>query len=227
MIQRLATLAVALLGASAVMVVSIIATYWVGWLHNPAGSIDAYLRHQMGLYAGVLSVLSWLVILAALRSGPKLFGLCMPAGSDWLVLFPGVVLGGLSGGAWTYAVSLTSSELLHERSLIEIAIAMALPVAAEVLFRGLAHGTLAERFPTQRAGGPWFLSWPVLISSLLYALWTSLPFLPFFDRDASLTFAGAILFGISSGMARERSESLLPCVILHWSCVLMLAFLSF
>jgi hypothetical protein len=36
-----------------------------------------------------------------------------------------------------------------------------------------------------------------------------------------VTFAAALLFGISAGMARERSESLLPCLILHWSCLLM------
>jgi hypothetical protein len=35
-----------------------------------------------------------------------------------------------------------------------------------------------------------------------------------------LTFGAALLFGISSGMARERSESLLPCLILHWTCLL-------
>lgn len=226
MMQRLATLAVALLGTSAVMVASIMATYLVGWLHDPAGSIEGYFRNQAGAYVGVLSALSWLATLAALRSGPKLYGLCMPAGFDWLVLFPGALLGGLAGGGWIFATPLTSFQLFRERALIEIAIAMAFPVAAEVLFRGLAHGTLAERFPTQRAGGPWFLSWPVLISSALYALWTQLPFLPFFYRDDSLTFAGAILFGISSGMARERSESLLPCVILHWSCVLMLVLAS-
>ena len=42
----------------------------------------------------------------------------------------------------------------------------------------------------------------------------------------ALTFAGALLFGVSSGMARERSESLLPCLILHWSCLVMLVVIS-
>jgi membrane protease YdiL (CAAX protease family) len=96
-----------------------------------------------------------------------------------------------------------------------------LPITAEVLFRGLAHGTLAQRFRTQHTGGPWFLSWPVFISSILYALWSLPPFLPFFSDGAGVTFAAALLFGISSGMARERSESLLPCLVLHWLCLLM------
>ena len=126
-----------------------------------------------------------------------------------------------------------------------LAIAVCFPVVAEVLFRGLMHGTLAQRFPTQRHGGPWFLSLPVLISSTLYALWSLLPFLPFFPRGAALTHAvfvlfgigsgmpvvlmyvGALLFGISSGMARERSESLLPCLILHWACLLLFLMMSF
>jgi hypothetical protein len=41
-----------------------------------------------------------------------------------------------------------------------------------------------------------------------------------------LTFAAALLFGISSGMARERSESILPCLLMHWTCLLVLALTS-
>jgi len=91
-----------------------------------------------------------------------------------------------------------------------------------VLFRGLVHGRLAQYFSTMHTDGRWFVSWPVFISSLLYASFSALPFLPFFHRGVALTFAGALLFGLSSGMARERSESLVPCLILHWSCLFML-----
>jgi hypothetical protein len=42
--------------------------------------------------------------------------------------------------------------------------------AAEVWFRGLAHGLLALDFPVQRAGGPWFLSRAALVSAAAYAL---------------------------------------------------------
>ena len=123
------------------------------------------------------------------------------------------------GGAWIFETSVTWSQIFSNHDWADLVIALAFPVVAEVLFRGLAHGTLAERFRTQHSGGPWFVSWPVLISSLLYALWSLPHFNPFFTGGVALTFGAALLFGISSGMARERSESLLPCVILHWACL--------
>jgi hypothetical protein len=212
--EVLSALGIAILGSAAVMVGSITATYLQGLLRDPAGSIEGYFSNQTGTYAAVLSVLTAVLFLAAVRSGRKLFGLCMPAGFGWLALLPGALLGGLLGGAWILAIP--------EPGWIEIAVAASYPITAEVLFRGLVHGTLAERFRIQHAGGPWFLSWPVVISSVLYALWSSLPFLPFFSLGVGLTFAAALLFGISSGIARERSESLLPCLILHGACLLLL-----
>jgi Type II CAAX prenyl endopeptidase Rce1-like len=220
--QRLGVLALVLLGTTAVMLGSILATFFLGWLGDPTGSINGYFRTQAGIYAGVLSALSGVLTLAALRSGPKLFGLRLPVGFDWLALFPGALLGGLAGGAWIFAGPVTGSQILLKHHWTELAIAIGFPIAAEVLFRGLAHGMLAQRFPTQQCGGRWFLSWPILISSTLYALWSLPPFLPFFSGGVGVTFAAALLFGISSGIARERSESLLPCLILHWSCLLML-----
>lgn len=221
--QRLRALAVVLLGTTSVMAGSMIATYFLGWLDGPAGSIKGYFRTQVGTYAAVLSALSAVFAIGALRRGPKLFGLCMPAGFDWLVLFPGALLGGVAGGIWIFAASVTRSQPFLQRHWTELAVAISFPIVAEVLFRGIAHGALAQRFPTQHAGGRWFLSWPVFISSVLYALWSLPPFLPFFSYGVELTFAGALLFGISSGMARERSESLLPCLLLHWACLPLLA----
>jgi Type II CAAX prenyl endopeptidase Rce1-like len=243
--QRLATLAVALLENTAVMMGSIGAIYLLGWLRDPAGSIEGYFLNQAGIYAGVLIAFTGVLAVATLKSGPKLFGLSMPTGLDWLVLLPGALLGGLAGGAWIFTAPLVDSHALLESPWTGLAIAVGFPVVAEVLFRGLMHGTLAQRYPIQRHGGPWFLSWPILISSTLYALWSLLPFLPFFPRGVGLTYAGvalfgissgmpvvltyagALLFGISSGMARERSESLLPCLILHWFCLLLFLMMSF
>jgi membrane protease YdiL (CAAX protease family) len=220
--QRLGALWFAVLETAALMVGPLAATYFFGWLHNPAGSIEGYLRNHAGIYAGALCALAGMLSVAAIRRRRKLLGLCMPVGFDWLVLLPGALLGALFGGAWILPAALTTFRAILELHWPYIASAIAFPVAAEVLFRGLVHGMLAQHFPTQHTDGRWFVSWPVFISSTLYASYSALPFLPFFNRTIGLTFAGALLFGISSGMARERSESLLPCLILHWSCLLML-----
>lgn len=224
--QRLRAAAIALLLTAGVMLGSMMATYLLGSLQDPAGTFESYFRNQAGTYAGVLIVLSALIALVALRSGPKICGLCVPSGFDWLMMLPGALVGGAAGGAWIYAPAVAGSQVWLGHPWTELAIAIGFPVAAELLFRGLLHGVLAQRFPIQRAGGPWFLSWPATISTVLYAPWSLLPFVPFFFYDAWLTFAAALLFGISASMVRERSESLLPCLIVHWFCLAMLMAMS-
>jgi membrane protease YdiL (CAAX protease family) len=220
--QRVGALCLAVLDATALVAGPLMAIYFLGWLHDPAVSIEAYLRNQAGIYAGALCALSGVLSAAAARRRRKLLGMCMPVGFDWLVLLPAALLGALVGGAWILPAPLTSVRGILELQWPYIASALGFPVAAEVVFRGFVHGMLAQYFSTQHSDGRWFVSWPVFISSALYACYTALPFLPFFDRGVGLTFAGALLFGISSGMARERSDSLLPCLILHWACLFML-----
>ena len=225
--QLLITLAIALAENAAIMLGAIVAVYLLGWVRDPAGSIESYFWRGAGVYAVALNGLFGAFVLAALRRGPKLFGLCMPTGLEWLFLLPGALAGGAAGGAWIYSTPVTISEAFLKYHWSTLAIAATFPIAAEGIFRGLMHGRLAQHFSTQHSGGHWIVSWPVLISSLLYALWSSLPFLPFFSDGVSLSFFGALFFGVSSGMARERSESLLPCLILHWSCLLLIVVMSF
>jgi len=221
-VQRISALCFAVLEAAALMLAPIAVTYLTGRLKDPAESIEGDLQKYMGIYAGALCALSGLLAVVAIRRRPKFLGLCMPAGVDWLVLLPGALLGALIGGAWILPDVLTNLRANLHLHWVYIASAIGFPIGAEVLFRGLVHGRLAQYFSTMHTDGRWFVSWPVFISSLLYASFSALPFLPFFHRGLALTFAGALLFGLSSGMARERSESLVPCLILHWSCLFML-----
>ena len=223
--QRLGAVALAILLTLGVMGGSIVVTFILGWLEDPGGTMESYFHDRKEIFLGVLMALSGALVLVAFRRGPRLFGLCQPTGFGWLLLFPGALLGGLTGGSWILVGSLWWSQPFARPAWVELAMAMGAPIAAEVLFRGTVHGIIAQSFRTQRNGGRWFLSWPVLLSSLLYSLWSLFPFLPFFGQGAALTFAASLLFGISNAMARERSESLLPCFILHWSCVIMLLIL--
>jgi len=223
--QRLGAVALAILLTLGVMGGSIVVTFILGWLEDPGGTMESYFHDRKEIFLGVLMALSGALVLVAFRRGPRLFGLCQPTGFGWLLLFPGALLGGLTGGSWILVGSLWWSQPFARPAWVEFAMAMGAPIAAEVLFRGTVHGIIAQSFRTQRNGGRWFLSWPVLLSSLLYSLWSLFPFLPFFGQGAALTFVASLLFGISNAMARERSESLLPCFILHWSCVIMLLIL--
>jgi membrane protease YdiL (CAAX protease family) len=143
---------------------------------------------------------------------------------DWLLLAPTALLGGILAGTWTYVAVVPSGGRLPHVSWNHFLIALALPIAAEVLFRGFIHGLLAQVFRTQTWGGGWFLSYPVMISTLLYALWSSMPLLPLYPARLTLKIVGTVLFGLSTGMARERSESLFPPIVLHLSAVALLVF---
>jgi membrane protease YdiL (CAAX protease family) len=102
--------------------------------------------------------------------------------------------------------------------------ALFLPLAAELLFRGVILGHLAARLPIQKSSGPWWNSWPNLISTALYAAASVLLFQSFSTGQLQISqwfliFGGAAIFGTASGIARERSESILSSVLVHWVCV--------
>jgi membrane protease YdiL (CAAX protease family) len=188
-------------------------------------------------FAGVLALLCAAFLLFAARRTPGLYGLRLPAGSDWWTLLPLALIGALAGGVWIpdpgRIAEMGRSVQVDWLALASLAV---LPAAAEVLFRGLAHGRLAWCFPIQRGGGRWFVSWPVIASSLFYAPWVLLPLFdatpPPFARFEGFAWcvplAGSLLFGIASGMARERSESLLAPILLHWiGALVLLAALPF
>jgi membrane protease YdiL (CAAX protease family) len=101
---------------------------------------------------------------------------------------------------------------------------VALSLAVELAFRGLIHGTLAKAFPIQCGSGPWRLSVPILASSVLYTACLASSCGTTWPPIASVAalagtggpLAGGFVFGVASGLARERSESVAASVLLHW-----------
>jgi hypothetical protein len=97
-----------------------------------------------------------------------------------------------------------------------------IPLGAELLFRSLAHGLLTQGARIQRIDSRWFLSWPLVGSSLLYTGFILIITLstdkalmqPPYWRLAQVLLSAA-LFGISAGMVRERSQSLFPAIFFH------------
>jgi membrane protease YdiL (CAAX protease family) len=92
-------------------------------------------------------------------------------------------------------------------------------------------GHLAARLPIQKSAGQWWNSWPTLISTALYAATSLILFMTIsrgeiFFTQWLLIVAGAAIFGIASGIARERSESVLASVLLHWLCAAALLLCS-
>ena len=108
-----------------------------------------------------------------------------------------------------------------------------LPFAAEYHFRSLLHGILAQKSRIQSCSSKYFISWPNLGTSLLYALFlTHLPLLrntPFNPLLISIQqwvfFVAAFFFSISLGFVRERSHSFLTPYLFHLISILLIAFL--
>ena len=97
-----------------------------------------------------------------------------------------------------------------------------MPLATELLFRSLAHGLLTQGARIQRNDSRWFLSWPLLGSTLLYVVFVVI--LTFSTNKALVqppywglaqVLLAAALFGISAGMVRERSQSLFPAILFN------------
>lgn len=176
------------------------------------------------LSAAGLAVL--VVLLTAGRRGRyRVFGLHWPEGRWWALLTPLVLTGGVGGGAWLLWPVSVAALLPHPGGMVSWISLLGFPLLAELAFRGLAHGALVHNFSVQHSEGRWFLSWPVAVSSLLYALWT-LPLLELTLAAAAwpqwllyMGPLGALICGLGLGVARERSGSLLVALALHYLAV--------
>jgi len=179
---------------------------------------------------GATAAAAGVLLLAAFKAlrRPGLFGIRRPAGWSWLWLSPAAVAGALLGGAWMPAVG-DPSTLLRPIQLLSWIL---LPLAAELGFRGLAQGSLMKRFRLRTVEGSWLPSWPTTLSALFFALWTAPLYLAGPATAAGnqpspiAPLCGALLLGLALGMARERAESLIGSLALHYlgvGCALVVA----
>jgi hypothetical protein len=211
-------------GTTAAMVALLVLTaYAVRLYWNPAQWLSgSQLNPLWSLpYTGfALSLLvvtgSALIIISYCR--PWQFGWIRPVGSQWWLILPLALLSGLAGGIWAPRMAIAEQGWLYALLLWGAGI----PLAAELLFRSLAHGLLSQGARIQRNDSRWFLSWPLLGSSLLYTGFIliltlatgKMPMQQSYWRLAQLLFS-ATMFGISAGMVRERSQSLFPAILFH------------
>ncbi|HXV80546.1 MAG TPA: CPBP family intramembrane glutamic endopeptidase [Candidatus Binatia bacterium] len=168
--------------------------------------------------AVILSLMSGVLFLSKVRQAPGLYGWRPPTGLDWLTMLPAALIGAAAGGIWIPG----SHQGLNSLNELTAYAFLLLPVTVEIVFRGLILGDLAWRLPIERSGGPWFVSWPAFISGVLYAS-MFLSFLIFTSDQIKIshwfvTLPAAVMFGTALGMARERSESIVAPILLHWLC---------
>jgi membrane protease YdiL (CAAX protease family) len=221
-LQRFFRIAGAALRSVDIMVAALASVFVLGLFGDPVALRSRLAPNLGGQFSVLLGALGAAVFLLRGVRAPGVHGLRRPAGVDWCFVLPFALVGALAGGVWIPAVHGASTLRWTEPLGV-----LALPLAAEVIFRGLFHGGLVTRFRMQRCGGPWFLSWPAIVSAVLYALWGALLQLPSIALARAMPWGtsawppllGAVVFGAAAGMARERSGSIVPPILLHWFCV--------
>ena len=208
--------------ASALLLSSL--TVLVGWAVAALGSArlpwtGAATVRELAVF-GATATAATILLLGAFKPQrrPGLFGLRWPAGWSWLWAAPAALAGALLGGAWMPSAGNPLS-LLGVMPLLSL---LLLPLAAEIGFRGLAQGLLMRRFEARSVEGSWLPSWPTLLSAVFFALWTAPLYLagPATAAGSHLSpvapLCGALVLGLAAGVARERAESLLAPLALHY-----------
>lgn len=170
---------------------------------------------EMAAAAAVGAVAAWAVTRQKSRGWLWLYGWRMPAGFDWLVLLPLVIVGALAGGAWL------PLDMPADRAGLGWILVAALLVApaVELCFRGLAHGVLILDHAVQAPSGRWFLSIPNLVVAVLHTAFTAgLSFLwiagPVWQAPEPWKWgawiAASLVTALALGAIRERSLSVWP-----------------
>ena len=187
---------------------------WIDGLSSPAFLNAPAFGFMFSLLIG-----AGISLLVIGRQHPWQFGWMLPCGNKWWWFLPLSVLSGFVGGIWIP----NGPAFIHlswgGRLIVAI---IGLPLAMELLFRGLAHGLLAQHARIQRVDTPWFVSWPALGSSFLYMGLILFLFMvnPSGIRPVSILsvltcLAGALVFGLTAAIVRERTHSVIPCLMLN------------
>jgi hypothetical protein len=197
------------------------------WFSSGAGQI-VWSQTDLLFYLGI-------VLLAALglalysRGHFWRFGLAGPIDRAWWFLLPVIVLAALAGGV---VIPWKDLRLLNTGLKTVYAVVL-VPVATELLFRGLAHGILAAGSRVQSCGNRMFLSYPAAAAALLYALFTTAlvlgpDLMPAAHQSMEVlrTFLAALGLGLMAGLVREKSHSLLPSILFQAVAVTVLVFVT-
>ncbi len=168
-------------------------------------------------FIAALATAATLSLLLIARCRPWQYGWIMPTGNKWWLVTPVAFLAATTGGVWSPS-GLAQAATWPANLWLYL---LGLPLAAEILFRSLAHGLLSQGARIQRNDTPWFASYPNIGSALMYAalvwtLWATGPDSPSpHNWQVVIVLTSATVFGICMGVVRERSQSIFPAILLH------------
>jgi len=155
------------------------------------------------------------------------FGIGIPHGNAWWIFLPVIVLTAMAKGVYLP----DSVFRLLNFNEIAIYVFITIPLASELLFRGLAHGILASGATVQSCNSRWLFSYPTIAAAILFAAFIPcITFLPeifkgtFQAQSVAETAFAAFAFGLANGVVRERSHSIFPAIVFHAIAITAMAF---
>ncbi len=218
----------ATLVAAAIAGAAFLSNYFLSsspWLTDTVAG-DLVSKTHISFFVALICITAASLLLIS-RSRLWQFGVRVPTGKDWWFLLPVIVLSAMGNGIYF------PSSAVHVLNAIEISlyVFIAIPMASEMLFRGLIYGVLAEGTSAKGCNSRWFFSYPTVASAFLYALFiTCLVFLPEIVNGAFQlgsipeTAFAAFAFGLANGVVRERSHSIYPAIVFHVMAVAVFVF---
>lgn len=195
------------------------------WFSNMAAA-DLISKTYISFFVAlIIFAAACLILISRMRLWQ--FGIRVPTGKDWWILLPVIALSAMGNGVY---FPNSAFHLLNFNETI-LYVFIAIPLASELLFRGLAYGILAESSPTKGCNSRWLFSYPAVASAILYASFIiCLVFLPKIFNGAlqmesfAETAFAAFAFGLANGVVRERSHSIFPAIAFHTIAVAVFVF---
>jgi membrane protease YdiL (CAAX protease family) len=179
---------------------------------------DIVASPSFGMYLGLMLATFLMLVSVAFRR-PWQYGLAAPQSKQWWAFLPVAIIGGMAGAGLLLQLP---DHMTRPWGIWLLGVIMA-PIGLEMLFRSLVHGHLAQSARIGRPKSRLFFSWPMIGSALLfasYAMWhavSSVPISRVVETPLPLlqpVFA-AFLMGLILGLVRERSQSILPPILLQ------------
>ncbi len=215
----IATGAVTAIAAAAALAVAALGGWrWTGGTSTLGGLFG------QSWYAGAMAGAAALLYGLHAWRGRRRYGAELPSHHGWLLLAPIALVLGAVGGSWL-------PPALAGEGGAALAVGLPLALAAELVFRGAIYGRLASAFATPPG---WRITLSAGLSAGLSAALSIALFAPALAAlggwaaawRIALLVLGSVGAGLLFAVARQRSESVLPPVVLHALAATAAAYVS-
>jgi membrane protease YdiL (CAAX protease family) len=203
----------AIIGVSTLFTSNLFSQSWLSSTSTP----DLFTKTDFLFFTALIFFTALCLTFLAHRR-PWQFGIAVPIGRNWWILLPFVFFSVIGLGVYFPYKGMK----LHSTYETVIYLIIAIPLASELLFRGLIHGTLVNPRNIQSYSSRWFFSFPSVAAALVYSgfmvyllLYSDYLRNGFQAKATTECLLAAFVLGLSLGFVRERSQSVFAAILFH------------